>query len=198
MAKNSPDEKLVYLTLKRVFQGQDVHIRNKKKVWNTIAKQKNQADIRHLIQQYDKQSLCQVAQTLLKDQVFESTLNAKKRFPEVFAVSPNQTAERAISESNAAKKENAAIQSVTEKHQDKPAGPIIKSAEPSIKPAEFTIKTPKPSIKPPEPSTKPAEPSIKPPEPASKPVENTDKLATGCQNKGTKSGMFTLRYTINN
>jgi hypothetical protein len=185
MAKNPPDEKLVYLTLKRVFQGQDVYIRKGKKVWSTIEKQKNQADIQHLIQQYDKQSLCQVAKTLLKDQVFESTLNAKKRFPEVFAVSPNQTAERAISESKASKKENAAIQSVTEKHQDKPAAPIIKSAGPGIKPAESTIKSPKPSIKSPGPSTKPAEPSVKP-------VEPINKLTTSHQDKGIKSGMFSF------
>jgi hypothetical protein len=114
MAKNLPDERLVYLALKGVFQGQDVHVRQEKKVRKLIEKQQNHTDIKQLVQTYSLDSLCQTAKVLLKDQVFESTLKAKIRFPEVFEVSPDQTAERAISEYEASKHEDAAIQSVAE------------------------------------------------------------------------------------
>jgi hypothetical protein len=118
MAKSLPDERLVYLALKGVLQGQDVHVRQEKKVRKIIQKQQNHADIKHLIQEYSINSLCQTAKALLKDQIFESTLKAKIRFPEVFEVTPNQTAERAMSEHEAAKNEDAVIQSVTDGQPD--------------------------------------------------------------------------------
>jgi hypothetical protein len=114
MAKSIPDERLVYLALKGVLQGQDVHIRRGKTVRKIIQKQQNHDDIKYLIREYSIDSLCQTAKALLRDQIFESTLKAKIRFPEVFEVSPNQTAERAMSEDEAAKSEDAAIQSVAE------------------------------------------------------------------------------------
>jgi hypothetical protein len=114
MAKSIPDERLVYLALKGVLQGQDVHIRREKTVRKIIQKQQNHDDIKYLIREYSIDSLCQTAKALLRDQIFESTLKAKIRFPEVFEVSPNQTAERAMSEDEAAKSEDAAIQSVAE------------------------------------------------------------------------------------
>jgi hypothetical protein len=118
MAKSLPDERLVYLALKGVLQGQDVHVRQEKKVRKLIEKQQNHIDIKQLIQTYGMDSLCQTAKALLRDQIFESTLKAKIRFPEVFEVSPNQTAERAISEYEASKHEDAAIQSVVEGRSD--------------------------------------------------------------------------------
>jgi hypothetical protein len=114
MAKNLPDERLVYLAFKGVLQSQDVHIRQEKKIRTIIQRQQNHAGIQHLIQEYGIDSLCQTAKALFRDQIFESTLKAKIRFPEVFEVSPGQTAERAVSEKEAARHEDAAIQNVTD------------------------------------------------------------------------------------
>jgi hypothetical protein len=118
MATSLSYESLVYLALKGVLQGPDVHIRQESKVRKLIEKNRNHTDIKHLIQEYSLESLCQTTKALLRDRIFESTLKAKVRFPEVFEVSPNQTAERAISESEAARNEDAALQSVTEGRPD--------------------------------------------------------------------------------
>jgi hypothetical protein len=118
MAKNLPDERLVYLALKGVLQSQDVHIRQEKKIRTIIQRQQNHAGIQHLIQEYGIDSLCKTAKALFRDQIFESTLKAKIRFPEEFEVSPSQTAERAMSEKEAARHEDAAIQNVTDGQPD--------------------------------------------------------------------------------
>jgi hypothetical protein len=118
MAKGLPDERLVYLALKGVLQSQDVHIRQEKKIRTIIQRQQNHAGIQHLIQEYGIDGLCQTAKALFRDQIFESTLKAKVRFPEVFEVSPGQTAERTMSEQEAARHEDAAIQNVTDGQPD--------------------------------------------------------------------------------
>jgi hypothetical protein len=136
MAKSLPDERRVYLALKGVLQGQDVHIRQPKTIRTFIERQQNHADIQQLIREYSIGSLCKTAKALFKDQIFESTLKAKIRFPEVFEVTPNQTAERAMSEHEAAKNEDAAIQSVTDGQPDmseiaKGKLPMAKQDEPT-------------------------------------------------------------------
>jgi hypothetical protein len=122
MTRNPPDERLVYLALKGVLNGENAQLRRAKKVKKIIQKHQYQVDIRRLINEHPVDSICHVAIGLLKDQVFESTLTAKVRFPEVFEVSPSQTAERAISESEAAKHEDAAIQSVIQSQQPEVSG----------------------------------------------------------------------------
>lgn len=54
--------------------------------------------------------MCNVVRSLLEQQVFKSTLKAKIRFPEVFEVSPAQSAERSASEKEAVRSEADAIQ----------------------------------------------------------------------------------------
>lgn len=117
MAKNPPDERLVYLALRGVFKGADAHIRKVKKIHDLIEKHRHENNISNLIQEHNMDNLCNVAKILLEQQVFESTLKAKIRFPEVFEVSPSQSAERAISESEAAKTEADAIQCAAEGRQ---------------------------------------------------------------------------------
>jgi len=123
MTKNSPDERLVYLALRGILQGENAGLRKLKKVKKIVEKYQNQADIKNLAREFKLESICQVAVDLLKDRVFESTLRAKARFPEVFEVSPTQTAKRAISESEAAKHEDAAISSVVQGQQQQQQAP---------------------------------------------------------------------------
>ena len=70
--------------------------------------------MRDLIEAHNIDNVCNAAKTLLEQQIFESTLKAKIRFPEVFEVSPAQSAERAASEQEAARTEADAIQIVAE------------------------------------------------------------------------------------
>jgi hypothetical protein len=114
MAKNPPDERLVYLALKGVFKGADAQIRKAKKVHELVQRHQHEDDIINLLKEHNIENLCSVAKILLEQQIFESTLKAQIRFPEVFEVSPSQSAERAISASEAAKTEADAIQCAAE------------------------------------------------------------------------------------
>ena len=94
MARNLPDERLVYLALKTHFMGADAQVRKLKKVRDVIQKYQHHVDIQDLIQEHNIDDVCTTAKALLEQQIFESTLKAKIRFPEVFEVSPAQSAER--------------------------------------------------------------------------------------------------------
>ena len=96
--KNQPDERLVYLALTNIFRGADAQLRRPKKIRELILKQQDNIDVRDLIEIHNIDHVCNVAKTLLDQQIFESTLKTKIRFPEVFEVSPAQSAERSASE----------------------------------------------------------------------------------------------------
>ncbi|KAK6362466.1 hypothetical protein LTS17_012839 [Exophiala oligosperma] len=121
MTNNLPDERVVYLALKESFKGADAHIRRAKKVREIIQKAQNNIDVRDLIQQHNLENVCSVTKALLEQQIFESTLKAKIRFPEVFEISPAQTAERAASEAEAARLEADAIKSASARQNDNAA-----------------------------------------------------------------------------
>lgn len=109
MVKDPPNERVVYLALKNIVRGADAQIRNEKPIRKLIEKHQARIDVHSLIQRHSLDSVCDVAKILLKQQIFESTLKAKLRFPEAFEVSPAQTAMRSISEAEAAKMEAEAI-----------------------------------------------------------------------------------------
>ena len=113
MTKNLPDEQLVYLALKNSFEGADSQIRKTKKVREVVQKAQHNIDVRDLIQEHNLDNVCNIAKALLEQQIFESTLKAKIRFPEVFEISPAQSAERSASEAEAARLEADAIKSAS-------------------------------------------------------------------------------------
>ncbi|KAG9228717.1 hypothetical protein BJ875DRAFT_489597 [Amylocarpus encephaloides] len=119
MAKNPPDERLVYLALKNVFKGPDAQLRIAKKIRKLIQKHLDEGDaeVRALITEHNIDNVCNTAKTLLQDEIFASTLRAKIRFPEVFEVSPAQSAERVASEAEAARSDADAIRDAAEGHQ---------------------------------------------------------------------------------
>lgn len=116
--KNPPDERVVYLALKNVFKGPEAGIRQSKAVHKLISKHKAHAEVVDLIREHDFETVCTVARTLLTEQIFESTLKAKLRFPEIFDVSSAQSAEREASEAEAAKNESNAIREAVQGHQE--------------------------------------------------------------------------------
>ena len=121
MSKTTPDERLVYLALKNTFKGADAQVRKAKKVRELVQKVQNNGDVRDLVQEHSFDNVCHVAKALLEHQIFESTLKAKIRFPEVFEISPAQTAERSASEAEAARLEADAMRSAAgEQNRDDP------------------------------------------------------------------------------
>ena len=118
MTRNTPDERLVYLAFKNTFRGADAQVRKPKKIRELIQKTQGNADARDLIQEHNLDNVCNVAKALLDQQIFESTVKAKIRFPEVFEVSPAQSAERSFSEAEAAKLEADAMRSAAAGHNN--------------------------------------------------------------------------------
>ncbi len=74
-------------------------------------------------------NVCNTAKALLQDEIFTSTLRAKIRFPEVFEVSPAQSAEREASEAEAARSDASAIRDAAEGHQGTWATPEANELE---------------------------------------------------------------------
>ncbi|KAL2366233.1 hypothetical protein RJZ56_000881 [Blastomyces dermatitidis] len=116
--KNPPDERVVYLALKNIFKGPNAHVRQPKIIRKLIGRSQNQGDVANLVKAHNIDTICNTARTLLTEQIFESTLKAKIRFPEVFDVSPVQSAEREASEVEAARNEANAIKDAVHGHQE--------------------------------------------------------------------------------
>lgn len=129
MAKNPPDERLVYLALKNVFKGPDAQLRIAKKIRKLIQRHLDDddgdAEVRALVAEHNIDNVCNTAKALLQDEIFASTLKAKIRFPEVFEVSPAQSAERVASEAEAARSDADAIRDAAEGHQGTWASPQV-------------------------------------------------------------------------
>lgn len=108
--QSDPDERLVYLACQHIFRGSNSLIRKRKTVKSLI--QQNQPALSDILQQYNIDRTCNVVKRLLEDEVFHSTLRAKIRFPEMFDVSPAQSAEREASEVEAARDEENAVREI--------------------------------------------------------------------------------------
>lgn len=112
--KNPPDERIVYLALKNIFKGADAQVRKAKKIRDLVLKRQHMLDVHELIKAHNFDNVCQVAKVLLEEEIFASTLKAKIRFPEVFEISPAQSAERSASEEEAARSEADAVKVAAE------------------------------------------------------------------------------------
>lgn len=112
-----PDERVVYLALKNVFKGQDAGIRQSKAVKKLVQENKEQENVASLLRDHGLDVVCNAARTLLVNEIFASTLKAKIRFPELFDLSPTQTAEREASEAEAARYEASAIENAVKGRQ---------------------------------------------------------------------------------
>jgi len=88
--------------LTNIFKGADAQVRKPKKIRELIQRHQNCRDVRDLIHEHNIDNVYNVAKVLLEERIFESTLEAKIRFPEVFEVSPAQSAEREAFEAEAA------------------------------------------------------------------------------------------------
>ncbi|KAI0430475.1 hypothetical protein F5Y09DRAFT_331045 [Xylaria sp. FL1042] len=67
-----------------------------------MTRKQTDADVSHLIEAHNIDIVCNITRTLLTEGIFESTLKSMIRFPEVFDVSPAQSADREVSEAEAA------------------------------------------------------------------------------------------------
>ncbi|KAL2845199.1 hypothetical protein BJY01DRAFT_235009 [Aspergillus pseudoustus] len=113
MVQRDPDERLVYLACQPIFHGSNSHVRKRKTVMSLL--QQNRPALTDILREHNIDRTCTVAKRLLEDEVFYSTLRAKIRFPELFDVSPAQSAEREASEAEAARDEAKAVREISER-----------------------------------------------------------------------------------
>lgn len=99
--KDPPDERVVYLACKSIFRGDAAQVRRVKVIEKIL--QKHSQIVQPLVSEHGLEHVCNTAQSLLSQDVFTSTLKAKIKFPELFEVSPAQSADRAASETEAAR-----------------------------------------------------------------------------------------------
>ncbi|KAJ3472652.1 hypothetical protein NLG97_g10817 [Lecanicillium saksenae] len=78
-----PDERVVYLALKNIFKGQNAQVRKNKTVAKLIKHHKTQESVANLLREYNFDVVCGLASNLLSAEIFDSTLKAKVRFPEL-------------------------------------------------------------------------------------------------------------------
>ncbi|CAN9443741.1 unnamed protein product [Alternaria alternata] len=111
MAKPLLTEKLVYLALKDIFRGDGSQPSTIEEIRKKIEKHKDKPKIGALIQNHGVESVCKVAQDLLKYQIFVSMAKAEVRFPEVFEVPPAQAEQATTTGTNIATSSAAAVRS---------------------------------------------------------------------------------------
>lgn len=100
--KNIVEDRVVYVAFNSIFQGQDSQIRKLPPIKKLVRKHQKEPQVAQLLEEYGAPVIYETLQRLLGCQIFESTLNAKCEFPQLFEVSRAQSAERAISEAEAA------------------------------------------------------------------------------------------------
>jgi hypothetical protein len=80
-------EQLVYQALRPVFSDEGAVIRQPQAIQRRIRPRSNDPAIRALISTYSFSTVCDVAATLLKQDLFGSEIKARRRFPRLFAPS---------------------------------------------------------------------------------------------------------------
>lgn len=112
MATRLPDQRLVYLHCRSLFDGVNAQLRQKKHIRRIL--QANKTSIVILTQEFSVDAICSVAKELLQDGIFESTSKARLRFPEVFETTAAQKSARVASEAEVARSEAEAIEKAIE------------------------------------------------------------------------------------
>ncbi|KAI3096101.1 hypothetical protein CBS147333_9643 [Penicillium roqueforti] len=112
MAENEPDE-MVYPACQHIFRGSNSQVRKLKTVKGLI--EQNKIALADILREYNVERIGNVAKKLLENRVFDSTLKAKIRFPELFDVVPTQSAEREASEPEAARDEANTVQKISQR-----------------------------------------------------------------------------------
>lgn len=114
MGQENPDERLVYLACQHIFRGNASNIR-KMKVIKGLIEEDKKPPLTDILRQYNINQTSTVAKKLLEEEIFGKNSKAKMRFPDLFHVSPTQSAKRQISEAEAAQGEASAVKKIPER-----------------------------------------------------------------------------------
>lgn len=103
-------EQRVFLAYRAAFEGSNALIRQQKAIQRLVSKHRESA--KTLLQSLGEKQVIETLKTLLERKVFQSELEAKLAFPELFAISPSQNVQHIASEADAARSEAEALDDV--------------------------------------------------------------------------------------
>lgn len=108
MQYSSADKRCVYLAYRTVFAGPNAQLRKHKKVREVIEAHQNA--FRPLINDFGLEKIIEIVIILLNGRIFQSELEAKIAFPELFRTTPSRDVQRAETENDAVQSEAEALE----------------------------------------------------------------------------------------
>lgn len=120
MSYTPAERRRVFLAYRTVFNGTNAHIRKIKKVREVV--QSHNKSFEPLIRDLDFDKVVDVVKSLLDQSIFESELQAKITFPELFRSSPARDVQRSASEVDAARSEAEALEVLSSASEQGGAG----------------------------------------------------------------------------
>jgi hypothetical protein len=120
MSYTPAERRRVFLAYRTIFNGTNAHIRKTKKVREVV--QSHSKSFEPLIRDLDFDKVVDVVKSLLDQSIFESELQAKIAFPELFRSSPARDVQRSASEVDAARSEAEALEVLSSASEQGGAG----------------------------------------------------------------------------
>jgi hypothetical protein len=108
MSYTPTERRRVFLAYRTIFNGANAHLRKTKKVREVV--QSHSKSFEPLIRDLDFEKIVDVVKSLLDQTIFESELQVKIAFPELFRSSPARDIQRSASEVGAARSEAKALE----------------------------------------------------------------------------------------
>jgi hypothetical protein len=113
------DDRAIYQATKHIFVEEKAKIRNLAPVKRWInCHLLTGSPLQQIVTQYGDEAVYHSVMQLLSDKVYESTTIASQRFPDLFESSTAQTIARAQLEEEATRSEQAALDDITQTHQN--------------------------------------------------------------------------------
>ncbi|KAL8702918.1 MAG: hypothetical protein Q9201_003898 [Fulgogasparrea decipioides] len=114
MSKKAERRRHVFLTARTVFVGPNAQIRDRKAIAAIVAR--HESTFQPLCQKFKTSRVIDITLSLLENRIFESELNTKLAFPELYQVSAARNLQHDLSEQHAARSEAEALEAVSLAH----------------------------------------------------------------------------------
>ena len=114
---NMEDEKRVFLAYRAIFDGNNAQIRQPKAILKVVSQHRRSTP--NLLPALAEGQVVSTLKRLLERKIFESELEAKLAFPDLFAISPAQDVLHNASEADAARSEAEALEDIASVEDDR-------------------------------------------------------------------------------
>ncbi|OBT76527.1 hypothetical protein VF21_05437 [Pseudogymnoascus sp. 05NY08] len=108
MSHSTAEKRRVFLAYRSLFSGENANLRQAKKIRKLV--KKHSSSFEALIKDFGPCKTVDILKALLEVRVFESDIQAKIAFPELFQTTPSRSVQRAAFENEAARSEAEALE----------------------------------------------------------------------------------------